>query len=481
MALPLGSFFGNLFRRWLTDTPPFYPIHSNFFLNRTAPILIDVDNLMIVYLSCPHLRLVIDKKAEMMSNMDVKMRDTKTGEMVEDHPILNLFKKPNPLQIQETFLFQQQVMIDIYANAFVYMIRPTSKESPRVLWNLPPQDMKVIPTGKIFEQYKVEDIIKNYQMDQGNGTFKTFDPKDVILLTSGVSTNYITGHSKIKTLQKQISNIDGALKTRNIIINEKGALGILASENKDADGGIPLNTKERERLEKEYKRKYGISDSQSKILLTESNLKWIPMSFPTKDLLLFEEVEEDFQGILGEYGLSRDLFPSTKGATFENQKQALIQTYQNTIQPEADSRMRIFTERFGLKEEGLELIADFSWLPVMQEDEQKKELTNKFKAETLSLMMKDGVLTKEQYAEQMGVELTATEDETSADDKVANAQVELRGTVGGVTGIIEINTAVSQGGMTVDVAVQILVNVYGFDETTARRMVTVPNPTDPNE
>jgi phage portal protein BeeE len=461
-----------MFRRWLNDNPPFYPAFTSFILNRKTPILIDTEDLMSVYLCIPHLRNVIDKKAEMFKNMELRVRNTRTGELEEDNEILALLKQPNVLQIQEQFFEQYSILKDIYANAFIYLLRGSSLSDPVALWNLPAGEMEIIPTGKIFQQTELKNIIEKFQLTYSDGDKKEFPIEDVIYIAQGASNRYYVGESKILSLRLPISNIEGALKTRNVIINDKGAIGILSSQGKDSDGGIPLDAKEKERLEKHYRSKYGLGDDQNKIIMTTADVKWNPISYPTKDLLLFEEIEDDFAAICGAYGMARDIFPSTKGATFENQKQAYVQTYQNTIQPEADLLMRMLSDRLGLTDQGLKLEADYSWLPVMQADKQSEEAANKSKAETLSIMLKDGVITKEQYAQQFGVDLVEQEEEQSQLDKILNAQVELRGTVGGVDGIISINQAVAAGQMTRASAINVLVNVYGYDQAVAASMIT---------
>ena len=42
------------------------------------------------------------------------------------------------------------------------------------------------------------------------------------------------------------------------------------------------------------------------------------MSFPTKDLQLFEEVEDDMRVMLDTFGLNDNLFSKIKGSTFNN-------------------------------------------------------------------------------------------------------------------------------------------------------------------
>jgi hypothetical protein len=61
------------------------------------------------------------------------------------------------------------------------------------------------------------------------------------------------------------------------------------------------------------------------------------------------------------------------------------------------------------------------------------------------------------------------------------AQAELKGSVGGVQGILSIQTSVSQGITTIDSGSAILELIYGIPPNVARRMLGEPQPTEPTE
>ena len=84
-----------LFSRWMGGT--FQPLTFSKMIGTKMPVIIDTGNLMKVYHEVPHLRIAIDKKAEMFSNMEVKVVD-KNGIELQNHPILDLFQRPNVLQ-----------------------------------------------------------------------------------------------------------------------------------------------------------------------------------------------------------------------------------------------------------------------------------------------------------------------------------------------------------------------------------------------
>ncbi len=68
--------------------------------------------------------------------------------------------------------------------------------------------------------------------------------------------------------------------------------------------------------------------------------------------------------------------------------------------------------------------------------------------------------------------LTAQPEDTGAENKATlDAQAQLRGSVGGVTGILGLLESISLGNVTEGAAIAILVQIYGIPEESAKRMV----------
>lgn len=406
--------------------------NQSFMLQKNVPILIDMENLLAVYMTVPHLRAVIDKKAEMFSNAELCIKD-KDGNEVENPDVMKLLINPNPLQNQNSYMFEWLVYYEVFAQCFEYKMKPELSFSPlpRVMWNLPPSNIKVKPTGKIWDQTTLEGIIAGYEMtsaEDGNYV-RNFNPDQIIHTTQGVGTKYIVGESKLISLHKPLSNIVGALQTRNCIIFDRGAMGILSSESKDSVGSIPLGDKEKKLIENQMRDNYGIQDGQMRTIITASSLKYTPMTYPTKDLMLFEEIEDDFNSICQQFGMARDMFPSTKGATYENMKEAERGTYQNTLQPLLDLWCMTRTQdpdiKQGLKE-GQRIEGSYEWLPVMKNDE-----------------------LKEHQAEEAEQRAMATE----------------------IDSIIKLNEAVRRGSMKRESAVAYLVMTEEYDQPTAEMLI----------
>jgi len=364
-------------------------LFTSYTYDRKNPILIDVENKLAIYNTIPHLQAVVNTLGDMFKNMEVKLVNTKTGEQVENHPVLDLIRKPNPLRTFEEFLFEYYVFKSIFGNAFIYQIKGLPSALPSVMWNLLPTDVEVVPTGNLYNQTSLDGIIKYYKLRDQSNIIKVL-PSDMIYKNEGVGGNLITSQSKVDGLQLPLSNIIGALKSENVLIVERGAEGILSNTSSADGGAIPLGKEERTRIEQATSEKYGIHNGQQRRIVTNASMTWQPMTFPMRDLMLLECIENDFQAVCAAYGADRDIFPSTKGATFENKSNGLKATYQNTIQPQADDFMSILTHAFGLFQQGLKLQACYEYLPIMQEDDTKKQAANKTQAEAMAILIQNG-------------------------------------------------------------------------------------------
>ena len=401
----IRSWFSNW--QWAKD-PTFQRFHSNYFFNSSTPVLIDsgTQNIIKVYQDCPHFRAVIDKRGEYFANGQWKCVDVKDEEKeFPDDDGLKLLKKPNVFQSGEDFLKDYLFYKDLYANNFIYKLSGSALVMPKALWNLPSEWMEIEFTGKFFEQIELEGIIKKFFLCFGADR-RPYEVKDVMYKPERFSVMDGKGMSKVPTLQLPISNLIAALKTRNILSVEKGMIGFISAEGKDVVGPIAIKSDQRKMIEDEFAKDTNLYSDAAKVKITNIPTRWNPTSYPTKDLALFEEIEDDFNTILSCYGLRREVFPTTDGSTFENQKEAEKSAYMSTIQPEADALGGMVTTTLKGEERGRKYILDYSWLPILKEDELNEAQAEKTEIEKLSILYRDGIISKETYAEEAGIDAT---------------------------------------------------------------------------
>lgn len=358
-------------------------------------------------------------------NVKFKVTDWKDHEKIyEDDPFLELLHSPNCLQTHGEFIQQWSIMRDVYATALIYKNKSLPSRPPKSLWVLPTGEMKINPTGLLFEQMDVDDVISNYE--HINNQFPSaapryFQPWEIMRYIDGPTDRYYFGISKIVTNKLIVSNLQQALTTRNVILADRGAFGILSNNIPDAK---PIGKEERRVIEQDYRQSYGNSDEQMKMIITNSDVKWQPISFPTKDLMTFEEVENCLELLCDIYGLQRDLFSSSSttkpspigGDGAGKVQEALKVTYETTIAQTAEDFCRGFNRDpdFGLKARNRRLTPFYDHLPIMKEDQKDASIVdmNKqtaYSVQTASLMsllnnLKTGIISYDQ-ALQIAIEV----------------------------------------------------------------------------
>jgi len=205
---------------------------------------------------------------------------------------------------------------------------------------------------------------------------------------------------------------------------------LISSKQSDSDSAIPLGSEEKKRIEKDFNQvDYGINDIQSHTVVSTATLTASKMSYPTKDLMLFEEIEDDFNAICGAYGMDRDIFPSTKGATFENKEKGERATYQNTIQTCAKTYADFISQLTGVESEGKYFVIEYDHLPIMKENELEEANEDKVEGETSAMF---------------------------------------------VDTLIKLNLAVANKSISRESAIIILVNEYEYEEVVAKNLIINP-------
>jgi len=255
---------------------------------------------------------------------------------------------------------------------------------------LPANKIRINLTGKKLKQMEKEELISTFTFTYDDGSHEDLTWKDVLYLTTADGMNIVKPISRIDSLRFPLSNIQAQYKKRNVLLENIGAIGILSAKNTDMGGSIPMTPEERTKIQRDwYKRQ------KDELIITESDVNWQPMSYPTKDLMLFEELTADKMAIIDAFGLNANLFSSDKGATFTNMRDSVRMAYTDTIIPETQQIYDSMLSQWGLDQEYY-LEANFDHLPILQKDEVEKASVQKTTAETLEKVLAMGVSLSEE-------------------------------------------------------------------------------------
>jgi HK97 family phage portal protein len=362
LVTAFGNFFTDLFN--YNSEKMFFTSQSKI-IGQKGAVYIDVDKPYEIFNENPSINQVINKKASMFSNMELKLTDSDNN-IVDDSEFYKLFQNPNIFQSLNDFLKSYLTQKSVYGNTFIYKNKPsTIQKYPSSIQCLSPRYVQPNLTGKVFDQLSMVDVVKYYEMINYNGSSnRKFDVNEILWSRITDLDDPLVGVSPLKSLKYPITNTKLAYDYLNVISGEKGAIGILSDDNRSPMGGMPLKDEEKRNIEESYSQNYGVRDGQRKVIVTKSALKWQPMTYPTQDLLLLEQIDAYFLTIIDHFGMNVNLF-SSKSQTYENVKNAIIQTYQDTIIPEADLFCQELTSFLEI-EEGFKITSSYDHVNILR-------------------------------------------------------------------------------------------------------------------
>lgn len=361
------------------------------------------------YTKCPPVTAVINKMAQAYINGKTFIQNTqgKEANSLEAKKLKALFKRPNPLQSWKQFEAQAYIYHKLFGFTIILPIKPVGFPNidATALWNIPPFMVNVKETKELFYQNPkgiVSQIVLTYK-----GEKSTLNVADLLIIEDITPsfTSLIIPDSRIKSLEMPINNIIGALESRNVLINYRGALGMLSPE-KDPMGTIPLNDTDKEALQNDFRR-YGLKRQQWQIIISNAAMKWQQMGYPTKDLMLFEEIEDSTKMICDGLNFPFRLLNYSGGAlSGSDVKQFNKQLYTDAIIPESESIYEQLSQFLKLEDYNLRIVKDYTHMAVLQEDINLMAAARLNLSKSAQMDFLCNVITLNQYRELLKIPTT---------------------------------------------------------------------------
>jgi hypothetical protein len=427
------------------------------------------------YECCPPVNAIINKKAQAYINGKTWVLNTqgKDATTIEAKKLKALFKKPNPLQSWKQFEAQGYIYQQLFGYTMILPIKPVGfKENidATALWNIPPFMVDIEETNKLFYQSDVKGIIKQIVLNY-KGTRTILQVEDIYIIKDFTPSfcSLVIPESRICSLELPINNIIGAYESRNVLINYRGALGILTNDPGTGQfGGLPITQTDKDQIQSDFSR-YGLKQRQWQIIITSAAMKWQQMGYATKDLMLFEEVEGSTMAICDGFGYPYRLMGAEKSASYNDVSQFKKMLYQDSIIPESESIYEQWDQFFNTEKYGLILNKDYSHLPVLQEDEVQKMQARHTRDQAYTIEWEKGLITLNQWRVANGDDpVTGGDMYISEIAKDSSTPLATTIGVGGVQGLIAVLTA---QGMSEDAKRATVEIVFGIAPDDAARMV----------
>ena len=365
------------------------------------------DNLKYLedYQQVPEVNAIINGIARAFSNGKLQIVSKATGKEVSNNEsLVKALRNPNPYQGTIEWMMQSRIFAEIYGNEFIYFYtKPGFTNKIAAIYNIPSDIIKVDDESELpFYKHTSKEL--KYEVTFDGKTEQLPSESMVHISNSSVELSedgYICGQSNLKALQPAIQNICAAYEARNVIIKNRGALGILSNSNSDATGStLPMDEKEKAALQNEF-RKYGIAKSQHQVIITNLRLQWQQMAIDTDKLKLFEECKADTEKICDAYGYPFELLGNQQGVTFENKKQALKSLYQDTIIPKASEWTSALNSHFETLDKSWEIRLTYDHLPIFQDNLKERGQAMSTTITALSKAFQDGAMTMQQYKNEL--------------------------------------------------------------------------------
>jgi len=391
----------------------FYPTGFNtFFMGNQSAQWINSQNLVeyaTIVTENPVIYSAIDLSARYFSDGRVNLKDLKTGEIITQENITSkefkgneivkkafrLFNNPNVLTSNWEYLQTYIYMKKTFGNAFTYANKPvgfkTDIKTVESLWNIWPQYMNVVLTGKnYFNATDINEIIKEWKWGLTEGGSINFQPDEILhrkepKVRLRDNTDMIFGESKLRPLQRPISNIALSYESENVVLRNRGARLLMSMGSNTEIGIVPAEVSERDELQKDWA-EYGLKEDQYQAMITRMPVDITVIDQDIRKLGIFETIAHDTMIIAHAFGIPEILIKMyIQGATFANQEIAVRRMYQDTTIPEFNDYISDLNQFLKLPDYGYEYVPTWEHISVLQKNYKDKAIANR----NTSTYMKD--------------------------------------------------------------------------------------------
>lgn len=438
------------------------------------------DSSLKAYRHCPPIAAIINKKAKAFSNGkpwvlnsegDKKGKEATTKEAIQ---LRKLLAQPNALLTWKSFETHNYIFQQLFGYCVVLAIKPTGfpNIAATSLWNIAPcfLDIREKQNINLATVKNIKDVIESITI---KGLNTPLDLNDIYIFkddTPGFKSLVIP-EGRVESLTQPISNIIGTLESRGVLIDKRGPSYVIGSGESDELGQGTMTAIEKKEVQEEFK-KYGLRKKQVQAIITSANVKVQTIGFSTRDLMLFEEMEDDIMRICDSYGMPHRLIASNRNNSLGGSDAEYFnrQLYQDTIIPEGESIYQQWDQFFELAKYNLTLNKDYSHIPSLQADKVKEAQARNLLNDAKKKEFDAGICTLDQWLAALGEDpLPDGKGQVRVTDlKKSDVPLAVTIGVGGVQSLIQLLTA---KGMTEEARRNAIEIVFGIPPADAARMV----------
>jgi len=347
---------------------------------------------------------------DLLADLFCQFKPLINGKENDNHPVVKLLNNPNDFQSKQDLLKEFIFFKQAEGWVYQYPVKLPGIKNVEKIYNLNPGKVsyaKDFPTRLIFESATLKEVKQRQFKYEEAHQKKTFDIQDIIPffdIANGLSDDFLLkSPSRLKTVQKQIRNINAAMDAKYKGITKTGRF-IVSGSQKGTNISRPMDPNDKQAIETNFS-KYGLTNIKGDIIATNSHVEVHDLSIALKNLGLDESMLSDAMFIINVFRVPLDLFIlSLSGSTYENQKSAIVRYIQTSVQKHIDDYCNSLNSFFGLGQ-GEQLTGSLDHLSVMQYIEEMK--ANKaLKVSTAIRNLTNTGIDVNQFLESQGISIT---------------------------------------------------------------------------
>lgn len=316
---------------------------------------------------------------------------------LDNHPLINLLKRPNPLQAGNEFFQCLYSFLLLSGNSYV-LRTGADNQPPKELHLLRPDRVKIEPSNTtIPKSYLYElsgKVVNTYPVDPETGRsevkhFKLFNPTD----------DYY-GLSPIRASSVDIDQHNYSAKHNvNLLMNGARPSGAIVFKPKDEVGqSVQLTESQRQQLISDLELRFQGTDNSGRAMLLEGDFDWKEMGLSPKDMDFLQLKNMSARDIAMCFGVPSQLVGIPDAQTYSNVQEARLALYEETIIPlikrvESDLN-EYLAPAYG---ERLRIQYDIDSIPAMAERRRRIY-------ENVTGAVREGIISRNEARDRLGLE-----------------------------------------------------------------------------
>lgn len=267
------------------------------------------------------------------SSVKLELRNKNTNEIVKNHKILNLLKKPNPILEQSSFFETIYSHKLISGNVYIQATFNNNSREPQELFILRPDRITIL-VGQtdipLAYKYKFNNNEKIFKIDQITGK------SDILHIKNFNPINDWYGLSQVEPAAYSIDQHNEASKwNQSILQNGAKPCGALIVNNSSESNNF-LTDDQFTRLKEQLNNEFSGSENAGKPLLLEGGLDWKEISLSPKEMDFLEMKYSTARDIALSFGVPSQLIGIPGDNTYSNMSEARLFLWEQTILPTID-------------------------------------------------------------------------------------------------------------------------------------------------